>query len=228
MAVLGSLVVGFIAPAMTNAAAGPPAPKKVDPKLTTVTGGNPWPLGLSGEYGFILLTFPSPLLTEQLSSLKATCTPKPGTGADLTQFPDLVLEQTWPLTIAGGAYTSTAPGFSNTGGNISLKVGPYVDPDNAGAAQYPSLLCGVTVYNAKKPGGVAGKAQKIGTAPAADCGSGVAQANPLWTGRDRQNPVTNSPTKTTLFMPVTVDVPLISASFPFCSTGPDARARFNS
>ncbi|MFM7686705.1 MAG: hypothetical protein ACKPDI_12390, partial [Actinomycetota bacterium] len=75
--------------------------------------------------------------------------------------------------------------------------------------------------------GVAGKAQKIGTAPAADCGDADASVNPLWIGRDRQNPVTDSPTKTTLFMPVTVDVPNVAA-FPFCTTGPDARARFNS
>mgnify|MGYP006982825111 CR=1 FL=1 len=65
-----------------SSAAGPPAPKKVDPKLTTVTGGNPWPLGLDGQYGYLRMTFPSPLITEQLTSLKVTCTPAAGTGAE--------------------------------------------------------------------------------------------------------------------------------------------------
>jgi len=227
IAVLGSLAVGFLAPASSNAASGPPAPKKVDPKLTTVTGGNPWPLGLDGQYGYLRMTFPSPLLTEQLNSLKVTCTPAAGTGADLAQFPDYVLEQTWPLTIAAGKYASTAPGFTNTAGNITLQVGPYADPDNTGAAQYPSLKCGVTVYNAKKPAGVAGKAQKVGTAPAADCGDADASANPLWTGRDRGAPSAVAG-KTTLYMPVSIDVPALGLSFPYCTTGPDARARFNS
>lgn len=227
IAVLGSLAVGFLAPTSTNAASGPPAPKKVDPKLTTVTGGNPWPLGLDGQYGYIRMTFPSPLLTEALYALKVTCTPVPGTGADLTQFPDYVLEQTWPLTITAGKYASTGAGFTNTAGNISLLVGPYVDPDNTGADQYPSLKCGVTVFNAKKPAGVAGKAQKVGTAPAADCGLGDAAANPLWTGRDRGTPSAIAG-KTTLYMPVSIDVPALGLSFPYCTTGPDARARFNS
>lgn len=227
IAVLGSLAVGFLAPTSTNAASGPPAPKKVDPKLTTVTGGNPWPLGLDGAYGYLRMTFPSPLITEQLTSLKVTCTPAAGTGADLTQFPDYVLEQTWPLSIVAGKYASSTAGFSNTAGNISLLVGPYADPDNASAAQYPSLKCGVTVYNAKKPAGVAGKAQKVGTAPAADCGDADATVNPLWTGRDRGTPVTAAG-KTTLYMPVSIDVPVLGVSFPYCTTGTDSRARFNS
>jgi hypothetical protein len=230
IAVLGSLAVGFLAPGSSNAASGPPAPKKVDPKLTTVTGGNPWPLGLDGEYGYVRMTFPSPLAVEKLTSLKATCTPAAGTGADLTQFPDFILEQTFTLSQANpgvSPYTSTTPGFSNTAGNISLKLGPYVDPDNTGAAQYPSLKCGITVYNAKKPAGVVGKAQKIGTAPAADCGVGDASANPLWTGRDRGLPSAIAD-KTTLYMPVSIDVPALGLSFPYCTTGPDARARFNS
>jgi hypothetical protein len=215
MTVLGSLAVGLLAPASSSAVTGlPPAPKKVDPKLTTVTGGNPWPLGLDGEYGYV----------------RITCTPAAGTGADLTQFPDFVHEQTWSLSQATpgvSAYTSSTPGFTNTGGNITLKVGPYVDPDNTGAAQYPSLKCGVTVYNAKKPAGVAGKAQKVGTAPAADCGDADATANPLWTGRDRGTPSAVAG-KTTLFMPVSIDVAALSLSFPYCTTGTDARARFNS
>lgn len=228
IAVLGSLVAGTLMP--HGAEAKLAKPKKIDPKLTLVTGGSPWPLGLDGQYGYMRLTFPSPALTELISKFTVTCTPSPGTGADLTQYPDDVLTQEFNTTISGAPakYTSTDPNFANAGGNISLTVGPYVDAQNTGAPQYPSLKCSVMAHNLAAPAGVAGKAQKIGTAPAADCGDPDASVNPLYSGRTRNTPTT-APGLTTLYMPVTIDATVaIGAQFPFCTTGNDSRARFNS
>lgn len=172
---IGSLVLAFVAaPLLVRdaSAAGIKKPNKIDGKTLTIVGGNPWPIGYgSSLYGVVDISFDAPLpSTPVATSFTVTCTPvlKGTVGPNAPTAPNVKTFTGFSSTYAklGG---STA-GYDKIAGKIHLTMNPYVDPVTSLVVgpQFPSLACAVDASNA---GGTAsGKAPKLPTSPAADCG----------------------------------------------------------
>jgi hypothetical protein len=165
--VIGAVVLAaVVAPLMsTNASAGGAKlkkPGKIDPTTMVVSGGLPFPLGLTcgpldaectadGGYGHMTIAFPVPVdgATGHVDFFTATCTPKYALAPKSTDFPTAPITKTFgpiPANYASNA-TLGAQGYTKTGNTITLMMPKYVDPANTGADQYPSLSCAITSSN---------------------------------------------------------------------------------
>jgi len=196
--VIGAVVLAaVVAPLLsTNASAAGAKlkkPGKIDPTTMVVSGGLPFPLGLTcgpldaectadGGYGHMTISFPAPVdAGNHVDFFTATCTPKYALAPKSLDFPTAPITKTFgpiPANYASNA-TLGADGYSKTGNTITLMMPKYVDPANTGADQYPSLSCAITSSNSvllhpgAYPGGgggtVASKPPKLTSSPASDC-----------------------------------------------------------
>lgn len=232
--IIGSVVLAFIAAPLLAHDASAVAikkPNKVDGKTLSIVGGNPWPIGYgSGLYGVVDISFDAPLpATPFASSFTVTCTPvlKGTVGPNAPTAPNIKTFTGFSSTYAKTGL-STA-GYDKIGTKIHLTMDAYVDPVTSLVVgpQYPSLSCAVDATNG---GGTAsGKAPKLPTSPAADCGplAAVNQLNDISLpdlpsikapGID---PITG---KFALYEGVTINAGALS--FAYCSTNDDRGPRF--
>jgi hypothetical protein len=243
--VIGTVVLAAIAaPLMSmNASAGGlklKKPKKIDLASVVIQGGNPYPLGLNGEFGKVQLSFPAPSSADpHVDNFTVTCTPVYKIAPTSTDFPTAPLSVTFG-PISSLTYDSTpalvAQGYSKDATGIHLLMPQYSDPTTSGpGAQYPPLACKIDTSNSPAlhpgvyPGGGggtgAGKAPKSPTSPAVDC-SGLDGA------------IVGQPGTPSILPPVVVDAKTnllhlgvqIDAgggiNFAFCSTDPSYRAKY--
>ena len=230
---IGSIVLAFIAApllAHDTTAAGVAKPDKIDGKTLTVVGGNPWPIGYgAGVFGVVDISFDAPTSGTVATSFTVTCTPvlKGIVGPNAPTAPNSKTFTGFSNTYAKLA-GSTA-GYDKIGTKIHLTMDPYVDPVTSLVVgpQYPSLACAV---NASNVGGTAsGKAPKLPTSPAANCGplATVNQANDISLpdvpsikapGID---PITG---KFALYEGVTINAGALT--FAYCSTDDNRAPRF--
>jgi hypothetical protein len=208
--IAGIVALGVLAipAAIPTAQAKLAKPTKIDGKLLTVTGGNPWPLGLEGEFGKLRVTFDSPATTQLLSKLTLTCTPT------VAGFDPISKE--FALTIAGGKYASATPGFANNAGKISL------DTDEYPGKKYPPMKCKVDATNATAT--AAGKVPKLPTSPTADC---AGKPGDTINGIPALPPVAPDTATNTQFLSVNIDAGAVGI-FPFCTTDATYDAKINS
>ena len=172
---IGAVVLAaVVAPLMsTDASAGGAKlkkPGKVDPKLMVVSGGLPFPLGLTcgaldaectadGGYGHMTIAFPTPVdgATGHVDFFTATCTPKYALAPKSLDFPTAPITKTFgPIpanyasnaTLGAQGYTKASDAASPTGSTITLMMPKYEDPATSGlGAQFPSLSCAITSSN---------------------------------------------------------------------------------
>ena len=255
--VIGAVVLAaVVAPLMsTNASAGGAKlkkPGKIDPTLMVVSGGLPFPLGLTcgpldaecaadGGYGHMTLTFPAPVdAGNHVDFFQATCTPKYALAPKSTDFPTAPITKTFGPMTANYASNATlgAQGYTKTGNLITLMMPKYEDPATSGAgAQYPSLSCQITssnsvllhpgVYPGGGGGSVASKPPKLTSSPASDCraiGDAINNdSKPLFDPSLMVAP-TVEPGKTHLHLSVLIRA--AGLEFQFCSTDNSYRAKF--
>ena len=164
---IGAIVLAAaVAPLMPTDASAAGAklkkPGKIDPTTMVVSGGLPFPLGLTcgpldaectadGGYGHMTIAFPVPVdgATGHVDFFTATCTPKYAVALQSLDYPTAPISKTFgpiPANYASNA-TLGADGYSKTGNTITLMMPKYVDPANTGADQYPSLSCQITSSN---------------------------------------------------------------------------------
>ena len=196
--VIGAVVLAaVVAPLLsTNASAAGAKlkkPGKIDPTTMVVSGGLPFPLGLTcgpldaectadGGYGHMTISFPAPVdAGNHVDFFAATCTPKYAIAPKSLDFPTAPITKTFGPMTANYASNATlgAQGYTKAGNTITLMMPKYVDPANTGADQYPSLSCQITSSNSVLlhpglyPGGgggtVASKPPKLTSSPASDC-----------------------------------------------------------
>ena len=227
-------------------------PGKIDPTLMVVSGGLPYPLGLTcgaldaectADHGFghMTIAFPKPVdAGNHVDSFTATCTPKYKLAPTSTDFPTAPITKTFGPMTANYADNPAlrTQGYSLTGSTITLMMPKYEDPATSGAgAQYPPLSCQITSANSPLlhpgtyPGGgggtVASKPPKLTSSPSSDC---ALIANAGYTGfpdglPELMLPPTFEPGKTTLHLNVQINVSP-TVQFEFCSTDASYRAKF--
>ena len=172
---IGAIVLAAaVAPLMSTDASAAGAklkkPGKVDPKLMVVSGGMPFPIGLTcgaldaectadGGYGHMTIAFPTPVdgATGHVDFFTATCTPKYAVALKSLDFPTAPITKTFgPIpanyasnpTLGAQGYTKASDATSPTGSTITLMMPKYEDPATSGlGAQYPSLSCAITSSN---------------------------------------------------------------------------------
>ena len=188
---IGTLVLAaVVAPVMSlETSAGLPKikkPAKIDAKTIVVSGGNPWPIGLSsaghgiaGEFGRVIVSFPEPdPATAHVNRFDVTCTPY--YKGVIPPTPPLQNAPTAPNTRSftvnhSNDYLTGSSGYFRDAEGIHLAMLPYVDPANStGLPQYPSLACKVdatSIPDVFHAGGgtSAGKVTKLPTSPSVDC-----------------------------------------------------------
>ena len=254
---IGAIVLAAVAAPLvsTNSSAAGlklKKPGKIDPVLMVVSGGLPYPLGLTcgasddectADHGFghMTIAFPKPVdAGNHVDLFTATCTPKYALAPTSTDFPTAAITKTFGPMTANYADTPTlrTQGYSLTGSTITLMMPKYDDPATSGAgAQTPPLSCQITSTNSTLlhpgvyPGGgggtVASKAPKLTSSPSSDC-AGIANAG--YTGfPDAQPELMLPPTfetgVTTLHLNVQIKVSE-TVQFEYCSTDASYRAKF--
>ena len=169
-------------------------PGKIDPTTMVVSGGLPFPLGLTcgladaecindGGYGHISISFPTPVdRGNYVDYFTATCTPRYAVALLSLDYPTAPITKTFGPLTANYADTPAlrTQGYSKNGSTITLMMPKYEDPATSGlGAQYPPLSCQITSINnpllhpGVYPGGggytVASKPPKLTSSPASDC-----------------------------------------------------------
>jgi hypothetical protein len=164
---LAGLAATAVLPDVASAAGGI-KPTKIPGTAVTMDGGQPYPLGLVGQYGVIQLTWPTPAALENITGYTVTCTPKYFKTNTGPLDPIVVTVSHINAPPAGVSSTGGTPGgsdFQIAGATTKLKVREI---QNGADTVYPPRVCRVDATNALAT--KVGKATKLPIGSTPNCG----------------------------------------------------------